>query len=325
MNNLKNILAFVAVLTLTFSTAFSQTENEANTIEKSASNWKIDGNGSLMMNQAYFEHWAKGGETSIATNAYFSVNANYKNNEHEWNNSLNIGYGLMKSEEYDYYKKIEDKVDFTSKYGYGVWEKVNVSALLNFKTQMTDGFAYPDDSTAISKLFAPAYLNASIGLDYKPIEGLSIFLTPVSGRLIFVMDDDLADLGKYIPSPAKYDSLGNKIEDGEKIRFEFGANVVIQYEKEIMKNIMVKSKLNLFNNYTDSNEDNRAHIDVDWDNTINFKVNDYISANISCRMVYDHDIMIPLYKDIDGVKTQYRTGRRLQIKEFLGIGLSYKF
>jgi hypothetical protein len=48
------------------------------------------------------------------------------------------------------------------------------------------------------------------------------------------------------------------------------------------------------------------------------KINDYLSANLVTNMIYDHDILIPL--DDEGNK-----GRRIQLKQLFGVGLSYKF
>lgn len=92
-----------------------------------------------------------------------------------------------------------------------------------------------------------------------------------------------------------------------------------------MKNITFKSKLNLFNNYTDPVAENRANIDVNWENSLNLTVNEYITVNIYSQMIYDHDILIQLFKDVDGVEVSDGVGRRLQIKQTLGLGFSYKF
>jgi len=49
---------------------------------------------------------------------------------------------------------------------------------------------------------------------------------------------------------------------------------------------------------------------------IAMKVNKYISVNLNTHLLYDHDIAIL----VDGVLKP-----RVQIKEILGFGLSYKF
>ena len=115
------------------------------------------------------------------------------------------------------------------------------------------------------------------------------------------------------------------ITPGEMSRFDFGASAKIMYSFTPMENIDIATKLDLFNNYTDPNEKNRINIDVNSETSVNMKINSYISANIFLHMIYDHDIPIPLYKKVNGVKTQYGTGARLQTKQTLGIGFSYNF
>lgn len=313
------LIIAVAAFLSAGSPALAQTD----TTEK-APPWNLYGDFSFLLNQAHFSNWSKGGESSVSGATYANMSADWSKDGHEWNSNLKLGYGLMKTEEYDFFKKSEDQINLESKYGCAVSPKFNITAMLNFKTQFTDGFKYPDDSTVISGFMSPGYLDLSLGIDYKPVDGLSIFFTPASGRIVFVMNQELADAGKYIPNPAKYDTLGNKIEDGANMRFEFGATFVAQYKQEIMENITVESKLKLFNNYTDDNPKNRGNIDVDWETKINLKVNSYISANIMVSMLYDHDTKLPIYEKVDGEKIQVGTGRRLQLKQLLGIGFSYK-
>ena len=83
--------------------------------------------------------------------------ANYKKGNSTWDNSLDIGYGLLQQGE-DKVRKTDDKIDFTSKYGQKAFKNWYYAGLLNFKSQMAPGFNYPDDSTEISRFLAPAYV-----------------------------------------------------------------------------------------------------------------------------------------------------------------------
>jgi len=47
------------------------------------------------------------------------------------------------------------------------------------------------------------------------------------------------------------------------------------------------------------------------------KINKFLTANITTNLLYDDDIMI---KDADG-----NIGPRVQFKEILGVGLTFKF
>lgn len=62
-----------------------------------------------------------------------------------------------------------------------------------------------------------------------------------------------------------------------------------------------------------------------WDNSLDMKVNKYISASVSTHLIYDQDIKVPVYEKINGKKVQKGEGPRVQFKEVLAIGFSYKF
>ena len=97
---------------------------------------------------------------------------------------------------------------------------------------------------------------------------------------------------------------------GKKIRYEFGARAVAKFQYPIAKNIDFSTKLELFSNYLDHPE----RIDVDWQNMLVLKVNDWLNANLSTHLIYDYDI--PFY-DEAGVRIE---GSKVQFKEVLAIG-----
>ena len=157
---------------------------------------------------------------------------------------------------------------------------------------MEDGFNYPDDVTVISTLLAPAYLLAAVGMDYKPNDDLSIFAAPLTSKMTIVTDDTLSSHGAF------------GVDPGNKTRMELGGYVKIAYKRNLMENISLQTKLDLFSNYLDKPED----VDISWEILIAMKVNKYVNANISTHLVIDKDV------DAD-----------IQFKEVLGIGVSYKF
>ncbi len=290
----------------------------------SAGIWSSKGNFSTLLNEMLLSNWAKGGENQISLIGLFNYNLKYVSVDTNfiWENIADAGYGFLTSENYSF-RKNEDKIDLVSKMGYRAIKDYYYSMFVNFKTQFDKGYKYPNDRDVVSRFFAPAYLIAGVGIDFKPRTNLSISFSPLSGRMTFVNNEYLANAGAYGVTPAKYDELGNILAKGKTFKFDFGVGTTINYTFEPMKNIKVITKLDLFNNYTDSDVNNRKNIDINSENMIHFKVNDYISANIFLHFIYDHDIPIPVYEKIDGVKTQVGVGPRLQIKQNMGIGFNY--
>ena len=131
--------------------------------------WRKGGVISLNATQTSLTNWASGGQNSIAFNAALNLFANYRAGKSTWDNNLDLGYGLSRQGEDADFIKNDDRVEFTSKYGYEAYKSLYYAALLNFKTQMTNGYDYSTPDTAkISTFLAPAYLLGAIGLDYKP-------------------------------------------------------------------------------------------------------------------------------------------------------------
>lgn len=257
--------------------------------------WKKGGFALLTFNQVSLTNWTAGGENALSTTAIANLFANYKKGDVIWDNSLDLGYGLMKSDN-NLVKKNEDKIEFNSKFGYKAFGKVYYSALVNYRTQFAKGYNYPNDSVVVSRFNAPGYLTVSLGLDYKPNDYFSLFVSPITGRFTFVSDKLLSEAGAY------------GVDPGKRVFPEFGANLSAKFQKDVIKNVNIVSKLTLFNNYTDKEKANRKNIDVNWETMINIKAGKYLTTTVLANLIYDQNVIA-----------------RTQFKEVLGVGLSYKF
>lgn len=270
--------------------------------------WHKSGVFSLNMSQANFTNWAAGGQNSLALNGLVNLGANYRMGKSAWDNALIIGYGKMVQKGNDLgWMKTDDRIDFQSKYGRKATEKWFYSGLMSFKTQMDNGYNYPDTDNKISGLLSPAYLLFSLGMDYKPNPNFSVFLSPLTSKNTIVMDDDLSMAGAF------------GVEPGKNFRPELGAYVNIAYKKdEIVKNVNFMTKLDLFTNYLK----NPQNIDISWEALLVLKVNEFISATVNTLLLYDDDILIKIDEGSEGEPV---LGKRAQFKEVIGVGFTYKF
>jgi len=317
---MKNIIAFIFILNCLSMVTYGQvTEAEAKLktqTKDTLEGWKKGGIVGITIAQTSLNNWAAGGQSSYAVNGVFSTFFNYKKGKNAWDNSLDLGYGILNQKDAKYTKKTDDKIDLLSKYGREAKKNLYYAVLLNFKTQMTTGYNYPNDSTRvkISNLLAPAYLIGAIGMDYKPNSHLSVFAAPVTSKFIFVNDTMLSNAGAF------------GVDKGKAIKSEFGGYVRIIYTKndfkgEFMKNVSFTTKLDLFSNYTKDPQ----NIVVNWETLIALKVNKYINININTHLIYDDKVKIGKDSNDDGVITENETKPRVQFKELLGIGVSFKF
>ncbi|MCZ4694795.1 DUF3078 domain-containing protein [Ancylomarina euxinus] len=267
--------------------------------------WKKGGMASLSFSQTSLSNWSGGGDNAISTNVQLNLFANYTKAKNAWDNTLKLEYGLLKQGDEGTRKSI-DKIDFVTKYGHQASKKWYYTALLDFKSQFAKGYNYAKSETEsdvkVSNFMAPAYLLLSLGMDYKPNDIFSAYLSPVTGKTTIVNDTELSDAGAF------------GVDPGDKVRYEFGALTKLTLKKSIAKNVDLKSTLDLFTAYSDT----FGNIDVNWDLMINMKVNEFLTASINTTLVYDDDVQ---YVNKDGVNK----GVKVQFKEILGIGLSYKF
>ncbi len=285
---------------------------------KDTTYWNRGGVFGLNFTQVSLTNWAGGGQNSISINGLMNLFATHVGKKHVWENTLNMAYGILQQGN-EGVRKTDDIIELNSKYGKDAFGNWLYTGLLNFRSQFTAGYNYPNDSVRISDFLAPGYVLAAIGMDFKPSDKFSLFLSPATMKTTFVMDQTLADAGAYGVDGAEYDNNGNKIADGKNIRTEIGGYVKAGLTFDVMKNVTYTGVLGLFSNYLH----NPQNIDVVWDNLLAMKINKYLSATITVNVVYDDDIDIAVDKNNDGIIEA--VGPRTQVKEVLGIGFNYKF
>jgi len=267
--------------------------------------WTHSGLAGINFSQTSFTNWSEGGENSIASNVYFNGSLNYKKGKNAWDNDLSANYGLNYTDATKWRKNI-DNLNLSSKFGRQITEKLYYAALLDFKTQMGYGYDYSgEERQLISKFLTPGYLNISVGLDYKPNDHISAYYSPVAGKMTIVND-------------TLY-SKNYGLEAGKKTRYELGSSFkgTVNYNL-LNEKLTVKSTLDLFTAYDDS----FGKIDVNWDVLLGLNVTSLITITFQSTLKYDDDIKTYEIND-DGDKIAH--GAKVQFKEILGVGLSYKF
>jgi len=271
--------------------------------------WEQRNSIGLDINEAAFLNWNAGGINSISGLFKVDLARFYKKLHVLWNNELYVRYGLNQQEEKGL-RKTEDKIEYNSTFGYRRDTISNwfYSVKLNFKTQFTDGYKYPKTSTPISRFFAPAYLFLGAGTHYEnKKQNFSLYLSPVTLKSTFVLDNTLSNEGAF------------GVVKGENSRHQFGFLLENVFRKEIVKNVLMTNKLSL---YTDYIKD-FGNVDVNWELNFALKINQYIMASVGTHLIYDDDIKFK--DDIDNDGTLETLGARVQLKQFLGIGLTYRF
>ena len=268
----------------------------------SGKTWKTGGIFTLNLGQGSQSNWAAGGDDfSFSAASYLGFYALYKKDRYSWDNTLDLNYGLVNTTSQGT-RKNDDRFDLLSKVGYELKPKLNLAALLNFHSQFSKGYNYNSDGSKdlLSDFLAPGYLLVSLGLDYKPAKGLSIFVSPITSRWTFVSNDILSAKGAY------------GVVAGKKVKNEIGAFASINYMTNLNKIITYNGRLDLFSNYTH----NPQNVDVMMNNMFTAKLSKILTASLALDLIYDDDVKL---------FGSNNDSPALQLKQMIAVGLGVKF
>jgi hypothetical protein len=246
--------------------------------DTSKKTWKKGGLYRLNLGQGTLSNWAGGGDDfSININTTINLYATHKKNNFTWDNSLDLVFGFLKTTTLGA-RKNDDRIDFVSKQNYAINKKTSIGTLENFRSQFFNGFSYGSkgEKTLSSSFMSPGYVLASLGVDYKPKKELSVFMSPLTSRWVIVNDDSLAAKAAY------------GVDSGKNHINQLGAFATVNYQKELVKNVTYKSRLDLFSNY----KKNPLNVDLYMTNVLAVKIFKMLSFNWSFDVIYDDDTRI---------------------------------
>ncbi len=299
--------------------------------------WVHTGIFNIGLNEGFLHNWAAGGEVaSLTVNGIFSGNLTRLYHRQIWSNNLDLSYALFYANSNNFVpRKVDDRIDFTSKYGSRLRNSDNIyfAGLFNFKSQFTKGYDYSLenwDTMSTSKFLSPAYLTLAAGMEYRKGTDISLFLSPLAARVILV--------NKEYTLRKPEGAFG--VEYGKTSRFQLGAYFSGRYSVNINKNMLFKTRLDLYSDYLAKNvkdstgvvvkRDNPGNIDVMSDNLFSYKLGKFINLTLAATFIYDNDFPYDdTYVDANGVTQQKDVpGNKigwLQIKQIFSLGFEYKF
>jgi hypothetical protein len=255
--------------------------------------WKLKGTFILNMNQGALSNWVAGGEENVlGVNSIFNYAINFRHNKHTWDNYFDLALGFQNATSFGKFRKIDDRIDVTSKYGYLINHHWYLGLLTNFNSQTLPGYDYSGKpNQKISNFLTPGKIILSPGLDYKTANRFSLFISAVTVRWVLKNDP-------YFFYQAKFG-----VDSARKVNTEFGAFVTAKFSASLARWVTYSSRIDLFSNY----KRNPENIDVLMNNLLTMKFTRIFATNLTLDLIYDDDVI-----------------KRLQIKEILGIGITVK-
>jgi hypothetical protein len=263
--------------------------------------WKTGGMYRLNLGQGSLSNWAGGGDDfSLNINTTLNLYASHKGRNLNWDNSLDLALGMLKTTSLGT-RKNDDRIDLVSKYNYSLSRKATIGTLVNLRTQFFNGYSYSATAPKVyaSGFMSPGYALTSLGLDYKPKKELSLFMSPLTSRWVIVQDDSLALKAAY------------GVDTGKNVINQLGAFATLNYQKELVKNLTYKSRLDMFSNY----KKNPWNVDIYMTNILAVKIFKMLSFNWSFDVIYDDDTRI--FGD-------EKDAPALQLKSIIGAGFQMK-
>ena len=271
-------------------------------VSDTVKHWSIQGQNTLMLNQAAFSHWIAGGVNNVGWIAGTNYNMTYEKDKDLWENIVILGYGQSNTQGLGT-RKTQDIINLSTNYGRKISESWYASVGASLLTQFAPGYDYDGASPIIgtetdsngyvktSNFMAPGYVNLGAGFTYRPNENLTVSLRPANARWTFVLDPSLQFAGNY--------GLKN---NGDSSLFQFGFLGTALYKVQIMENISLINSASVFSNYLEHPE----RLVLSYGGILNMKINKYISSVVTLDLLYDHNQI-----------------KRTQLKQTLGVGFAY--
>lgn len=260
--------------------------------QDSTKKWALKNSIIFSSEQTALSNWSAGGYSSLSFSAFYKGFYNYKRGKNQWDNSIELAYGLLRQDvtgkglmdKGNIFQKSDDKIELNSIFGRQLYKYWNYSGLLNMKSQFDEGFK---DSVLVSAPFSPMTFTTSVGFEYKR-KSFSLLLSFLTGKTVVVCDNRL-----------KGSSLFGFSEPNQSVYFSVGPYIKFFYQKDIFKNVNLLAKLDF---YFDYSKPSILDTDISAEIFLNLKVTKYLTAFISLQAIMDKDFNSTLqYKERMGI------------------------
>ena len=258
--------------------------------------WRKEATIIAQMTQNYVSpNWYQGGVSSFAVLSIMKGQINYYGENFTWENTgeWRAGGSTAKEDTLRYVACTDDLFRLYTKANYKAVNKLFYSFSAEFETRFFK--TYKSNTTSLkSGPFSPVRLNLALGIDYKPIKGMSISFSPLAYKMIHVADTvnmNKADYG---------------IEAGKKTLNDVGSSIRFEYVWKPVREVALETKLYMYTNY--------KKVELDLEVNCDFIINRFFSARLMLHPRYDNTVIL------DGQEKA-----KMQFKELLSIGFAHKF
>lgn len=266
-------------------------------IRQKRSKWRKEATVTCQLSENYVTgNWYQGGSSSLAMLTMAKGQVSYHGDKLTWENTGEWREGLTT----DFKEKVntsDDLLRLYSKAGYKVIDKLYLSSSVEYEMHFLPIFKDAAERQERKSGFAsPMRLNISFGLDYKPVKDLSVVVSPLTYKMVYVMDT------------VRVDQTNFGVAADRNLLNEAGSSLRVEYKWKPIREVALDTRFYMYTNYT-------QRVELDWEINCDFIINRFFSTRLMVHPRYEFD---KLKKDA-GVK------QSIQFKELLSIGFAHKF
>ena len=265
-------------------------------IREMRSPWRREATLMAQITQNYVtDNWYQGGSSSFAGLGIAKGQVSYITERFTWENTgeWRIGGSTVSADSLHKVNTTDDLFRVYSKANLRIVPKVFTSVSVEIETRLLP--TYKSNSNELkSAPFSPFRFNAAFGIDYKPVKNLSISFSPVSYKVIHIMDTARVKVTDY------------GLEAGQRTQHNIGSSVRVEYVWKPVREVSLESKFYFYTNY--------KHVEIDLDVNCDFIINRFMSARLMLHPRYDTSVIM-----------EGDTHAKIQFRELLSVGFAHKF
>lgn len=272
-------------------------EDIRRSIRQQYSPWFKEARTLVQFTQNYISpNWYKGGNSSLALLALLKGQIKYKKDKFVWENTGEWRMGLSttgKADTIHFVNVTDDLFKIYSKAGYQVYSKVYLSGYLDFQTTILPSWK-ANSNQVKSSFLTPIRFSVSAGVDYKPLDWMTINFSPATFKLVHATIND----------SARVNVTEFGIDAGRKTLSEFGSSIRLEAKYKPLRELEINTLLYFYTNY--------RQVEFDWQIDVDFIINRFLSTHLTLHPRFD--------STVKSTEPQH-----LQFKELLSIGFNHYF
>ena len=241
------------------------------------------------------DNWYQGGSSSFAAFSSAKGQISYIRERFTWENfgEWRMGGSTISADSIHKMNTTDDLFRLYSKANFRIIPTLFASLSADIETRLLP--TYRANSYELkSGPFSPFRFTAAFGLDYKPVKNLSLSFSPLSYKVIHIMDT------------VRVKGTDFGLEVGQQTQHNIGSSIRLEYTWKPVREFALETKFYMYTNY--------RNVELDLEINCDFIINRWLTSRLTIHPRYDSAVIM---EGDDHAKMQFR--------ELLSIGFAHKF